>query len=353
MSLVSEEAWLYDDIGNRRVHCNLCHLRCEIPDGHRGRCNVRENSQGKLYTLASNRAVAFDFANIERIPLYHYSPGSKILEMGTLGCNFRCSFCCAWPVSQNAPEKVPWEELSPKEVVKAAKESNCKGIVQTYTEPTVAIEYCHAIAEEAHKAGVFNALVTNGYFTQDTLELITPVVDAISLTPKGVSDDFYQTYCGVPSVQPILDNAKALYQSDVHLEIAYVLIPGYNDGKAGIRKLARFIREELGEDVPLEFLRYFSSYKMRDVPITPEVGLEKARKTALEGGLKYVYVCNTYQNPGKNTYCPVCNQPLIERVGEQVAGYHMGKDGSCSNCGNSIPVSWFNDTVPVGGDADV
>lgn len=334
MITIEKEAVLFTRL-NKDVRCDVCAHRCVILPAGSGICRMRKNRDGRLYTLVYNNLASLNFNYIEKGPIFHFWPGSRVIELGTVGCNFRCKFCCAWPISQAVPGEVKEMEVTPERIVESVEKEGCKGIVFTHTDPIVSFEYVYEVSRLAKEKGLFNVLVTNGYLTPESLELIAPFIDAMSITPKSFSSRFYEEVCGA-SLQPVLDTIISAKKRGIHVEIAYVLIPGHTDSEEDIKKLVNFIKE-LDVDMPITFLRYFPSYEMDEVPMTLEEDLDRARKIAMDAGLKYVYLGNTYSNPGKHTYCPRCSTVLIERIGERVAQYGLnGK--KCPECGEDIPI---------------
>jgi pyruvate formate lyase activating enzyme len=303
---------------------------------------VRKNKKGKLYTLVYDNIASLDFNYIEKAPILHFWPGSKVIELGTVGCNFKCKFCCAWGISQAAPGEVKEIEIKPERIVEAAVKEGCRCIVYTHTDPVVSFEYVYELAGLAKERGLFNVLVTNGYITPEALELIAPFTDVMSITPKSFSSNFYEKVCGA-RLPPVLNTITSAKKMGIHVEIAYVLIPGWTDDDENIGKLVNFVRK-LDPNMPLIFLRYFPSYEMDNIPMTLEDDLNKARAMAIESGLKYVYVGNTYSNPGKHTCCPTCGEILIERVGERVLEYRL-KGKECPKCDEEIPI--IGEYVPL------
>ncbi len=330
---IEREAMLYTAMGGA-VRCEVCAHRCAVKQDKSGICRVRENREGKLYTVVYNNLASLDFNYIEKVPLYHFHPGARVVELGTVGCNFTCKFCCAWSISQAGAGEVKEEVVEPEKIAQSAKSEGCKGIVYTHTEPIVSIEYVYDVMRLAKKKGLFNVLVTNGYLTEEALDLLSPYIDALSITPKAFSDSFYREVCGA-RLEPVLETIERVHERDMHLEIAYVLIPGRNDSEKEIREISKFL-VNLSDEIPLIFLRYFPSYEMDMIEMTREDGLNRAREIALEEGLRYVYVGNTYTNAGKNTYCTDCGELLIERIGERVFQYNL--EGKACKCGTAVPI---------------
>ena len=330
------EAILYEKLGNS-INCKVCERRCLISNGKKGFCDMRENVEGKLYTLnyAAASSVAVD--PIEKKPLFHFYPGSTVLSLGSVGCNFRCKHCQNWNISQAELEDISLREIIPKDAVKLARDYNCKSIAWTYNEPTMWLEYTIDSAKLARKDNIKTIYVTNGYMTEESLDLIGPYLDAANVDLKGMSEQFYKELCDA-RMQPVLDSIKRIYEKKIHLEITNLMIPGYNDSEKNIKALVNFMVNELGVDVPLHFTRFFPYYELKDVPPTAVADLEKAYKTAKDAGMKYVYIGNVPSGTGENTYCHSCGELLIERNGYQIMADSLKKDKKCPECGTNINI---------------
>ena len=328
---------LYERLADNRVRCNLCGRRCVIPDGRFGFCRVRKNISGRLYSLNYAKACAANVDPIGKKPLAHYHPGALVMSIATVGCNFRCQFCDNWVISQE--EDITGRDLPPEEVVRLAEEHGCQGISYTYTEPTIFFEYAYDTAIIAHKHGLFNTFVTNGYMTPEAVRTIAPYLDAATVDFKGGGDpDFYRKFSSVPSVEPIYESLKEMKRCGIHIEITNLVVPKIGDSMERIRQLATWIRENLGEDTPLHLLRFHPDYKLTEIPSTEPKILEEAYKVAREAGLNYVYLGNLPGHRYENTYCPDCNELLIRRYGFDVVRWNITSDMKCPNCGRSIPI---------------
>jgi pyruvate formate lyase activating enzyme len=336
VSKLRKEAILYEKLGNS-INCKVCERRCLISNGKKGFCDMRENVEGKLYTLnyAAASSVAVD--PIEKKPLFHFYPGSTVLSLGSVGCNFRCKHCQNWNISQAELEDISLREIIPKDAVKLARDYNCKSIAWTYNEPTMWLEYTIDSAKLARKDNIKTIYVTNGYMTEESLDLIGPYLDAANVDLKGMSEQFYKELCDA-RMQPVLDSIKRIYEKKIHLEITNLMIPGYNDSEKNIKALVNFMVNELGVDVPLHFTRFFPYYELKDVPPTAVADLEKAYKTAKDAGMKYVYIGNVPSGTGENTYCHSCGELLIERNGYQIMADSLKKDKKCPECGTNINI---------------
>lgn len=337
MENMKKEAMLYDKLGGAGVKCRLCGHGCNIADGKYGFCGVRKNENGTLYTLVYGNAVASGVDPIEKKPLYHFLPGSVTYSIATIGCNFRCGFCQNWQISQvsKREESIPGYELKPEEVVHEAKKHKCKSISYTYTEPTVFFEYAYDTAVLAKKENIRNIFVTNGYETADALDAIKPYLDAANVDLKFFKDETYKSVCS-GSLKPVLDSIKHMKENEVWVEITTLVVPGMNDSEKELRDIASFIANT-GKEIPWHISRFHPNYKITDTPATPMETIKKAEAIGKEAGLKYVYLGNVAEDT--NTFCPKCNELLIERVGYSTTIRGL-KSGKCSKCGSEIGGTW-------------
>lgn len=323
-----------------KVRCNLCNHHCLISDGKRGLCGVRENTKGKLMSLVYGKLIAENVDPIEKKPLYHFQPGSLSYSIATVGCNFRCDFCQNWEISQRGKNggEVVGRSVMPEEVVESALNTGCKSIAYTYTEPTVFFEYAYDTSMLAVEKKLKNVFVSNGYTTIEALEKIKPYLHANNVDLKSFSDKFYREVCGA-RLEPVLETLKWHVKNKIWLEVTTLLVPGKNDSKEELTQIAEFIKNELAEWVPWHVSRFYPHYKMNDKPPTPIDSIHKAYKIGKEAGLKYVYTGNVQHENAENTYCPKCNELLIERLGFNVTKNRI-KEGKCPKCDNSIEGVW-------------
>ena len=331
------EAMLYEQIGDNRVRCSLCARRCIISDGSLGFCGVRKNEGGKLYSLNYAKACAANIDPIGKKPLSHFHPGALVMSIATVGCNFRCQFCDNWAISQE--RDVVGRDFPPEEVVRATIEHSCQGISYTYTEPTVFFEYAYDTAILAHKHGLFNTFVTNGYMTPEAVEKIAPYLDAATVDFKGGGDpEFYRKFSMVPSVEPIFEALKEMKRWNIHIEVTNLVVPKAGDSLERIKELASWIKDNLSEDTPLHLLRFHPDYKMVDIPATEIRTLEKAYEVAKETGLNYIYLGNVPGHRYENTYCPGCQELVIKRYGFDIIRWNLTADMKCPKCGRQIAI---------------
>jgi pyruvate formate lyase activating enzyme len=330
-----KEAMLYEKLDGDRVRCDLCAHRCTIAEGHLGVCQVRENVEGTLYTLVYGRTIAQHVDPVEKKPLLHFHPGTLAYSIATPGCNFRCQWCQNADISQ-MPREGPLlmgEEASPAEIVEAAGLRGCRSIAYTYTEPTIFFEYTYDTARLAHERGIANIYVTNGYMTEEMLDLFHPYLDAANVDLKAFRDETYRRYVGA-RLQPVLDSLKRIKDLGIWLEVTTLILPGINDSPEELRETAVFLAQEIGVDTPWHISRATPAYQMRDMLATPLATLEEARAIGVEAGLRYVYVGNV---PGEaNTYCHACGELLIQREGYRIGTNRVRQDNTCPNCGAMV-----------------
>ncbi|MBW2134949.1 MAG: AmmeMemoRadiSam system radical SAM enzyme [Deltaproteobacteria bacterium] len=327
------------------VRCELCPHNCEVLDGERGECGVRENRGGRYYTLAYGNPCAVHIDPIEKKPLFHILPGSASYSIATAGCNLHCKFCQNWEISQVRPEDTYNFDFPPEAIVKAAQETNCPSIAHTYVEPIIFYEYMLEVGRLARQVGILNVCHSAGYINPKPLEALCEYLDAACIDLKAFTDDFYRNLVG-GSLAPVLASLKTLRRRQVHLELVNLIIPQFNDDPKDLKKMCIWIRDELGPLTPLHFSRFYPLYKMRNHFPTPVATLERARQTALEAGLKYVYIGNVRENPAENTYCHNCGKLIIPRRGYMIGEVKM-KDGACAFCGTKIPGIWLGPSLKL------
>lgn len=335
------EAMLYETLEDKRVRCNLCAHRCLIQDGARGICQVRENRDGILYSLVYGRLISQAVDPIEKKPLFHVLPGSDAYSIATVGCNFRCTFCQNYGISQLPRDHhiVEGRSVRPEEVIEGARRYRCSAIAYTYTEPTVFFEYTYDVARLAHKAGILNIYVTNGYMTEEALDLLAPrdgerLLDATNVDLKAFTEAFYRQQCGA-RLQPVLDSLVRMKERGVWVEVTTLVIPTLNDSEEELGQIASFIANELGPETPWHVSRFHPTYRLLDRPPTPSGTLRRAQAIGRERGLHYVYVGNLPGDKGETTFCPHCGATVIGRSGYRIVSRHL-REGACATCGTPI-----------------
>jgi pyruvate formate lyase activating enzyme len=320
------------------IQCGLCPRQCRVSKGKRGYCRVRENRNGKYYSLVYGNPCAVHLDPIEKKPFFHLLPATTSFSLATAGCNFLCKFCQNWEISQAFPEDVYSYEFPPETAVAEAKEVGARSIAYTYVEPTIFYEYMLDTGLLAKQAGLLNVYHSNGFINPNPLRNLCKVLDAANIDLKGFTETFYSELCN-GELNPVLETLKILKREGVHLEITNLMIPTKNDDPSVIKEMCLWVKRELGADIPIHFSRFYPLYKLRSLPPTPESTLEKARAVALSLGLEYVYIGNVPGHEGENTFCPRCKKMIIQRKGYMVGEIHL-KGGKCGYCGKPIPGIW-------------
>jgi len=328
----------WERLDGNRVRCLLCPRTCTVSPGGRGACGVRENRGGTYYTLVYGNPCAVHVDPIEKKPLYHYLPATKSFSIATAGCNLECRFCQNWQISQSRPEDLVNQRMSPEDVVEAALASGSRTVAYTYSEPTVFYEYMLDCAKLAHERGLRNVYHSNGFINAEPLRELCKHMDAANIDLKGFTDEYYRDMAG-GSLAPVLRSLKILREEGVHLEITTLLVPGGNDDPGDLRRMCRWIRENLGPATPLHFSRFHPQYKLTNVPPTPVERLELARRIAMEEGLEFVYIGNVPGHEANSTYCPGCGERVIGRIGYSVDAAGL-RGGVCQRCGTVLPGVW-------------
>jgi len=330
-------ATLYSKLGDGKVRCTACARYCVIPEGSHGFCFVRRNDGGQLVLLTYGLASATQIDPIEKKPLSHYRPGTRVFSIGTVGCNWRCLYCQNAEISQE--HQVVGRSLPPGAAVAQARRFRCDGVTFTYNEPTIFAEYALDVIREAHAAGLFANFVTNGYLTPEAVAALGPHLDAASVDFKGSGEPgFLRKYVSAKGPEPILESIVELQQKGVHLEITDLIVPKVGDSVEATRRLARFIVDRLGPETPFHLLRFHPDYRMMDLPETPVRTLEKLHAVVKGEGLDYVYLGNLWGHPLEHTYCPGCGTVAVERYGFTIAGWNLDERNRCVACGHPIPI---------------
>lgn len=337
-AVFTREARHYEKLPHKQVKCVLCPRECVVDDRERGYCGVRENRSGTYYTLVYSRACSAHVDPIEKKPFFHFLPGTAAFSVATAGCNVNCKMCQNWEISQVRPEQVQAMYLPPDKLAQLAKQTGCASIAYTYSEPVVFYEWMYDCARASRPLGIKNVVVTGGYIKEKPLRELCKVVDAIKVDLKGFSERYYQEVVN-GQLKPVLDALLVMKSEGVWLEIVYLVVPTLNDKEGELRQLARWVKSQLGPDVPLHFTRFYPQYLLKNLPPTPIATLERAKQIADAEGLHYVYIGNVPGHPGENTYCPRCKRPVVERIGYQIRGVHLNR-GKCKHCQQPIPGVW-------------
>ena len=331
-----KEARWWAPVENGKLHCYLCPRHCRIGDGQNGFCYIRKNIGGKLYNLGYSQPAVVHIDPIEKKPLNHFLPGTKVLSVGSAGCNMGCSFCQNWDISKSKADQVNSIHFEPQAVVDAAVESGCPSIAFTYNEPTIWGEYVVDTSKLAHRQGLKTVMVTNGYITPEALRDVYRHIDAANVDLKSFTEAFYSKIT-LSHLEPVLETLKLLRQeTSVWLEVTNLMIPALNDSEDETRRLCRWLAHHLGDETPLHFTAFHPDYKLHNISNTPPPTLHRARQLALECGLKYVYEGNIFSGDAGHTVCPGCRRPVIRRSWHSILENRVRPDGGCGYCGYKI-----------------
>ncbi len=331
------EGLLYDRLEGQRVRCTACARYCELGDGQDGLCGVRGNVGGELDLHVYGRVMAGHVDPIEKKPVTHYRPGSRVYSIATAGCNWLCSYCQNHDISQR--RKVEGIHMSPSEVADAALAAGADGIAYTYNEPSIFIEFARDCGIEAHRRGLYNVFVSNGYDTPQSVAMMREFLDCITVDFKGNAEpEFMRKHIGVPDPAPIFETLLRIRDTtDIHVEITDLVVPGIGDDAGHCRRLCEFVHDELGADTPIHFLAFHPDYKMRDVPPTPVATLEAHHAIAVDVGLRYAYVGNVGGHALEHTYCASCGEIAVRRGAFSIEEWRLGEGNTCA-CGEAVPI---------------
>ena len=330
-----QKARFYKTLKDKIVKCVLCPHNCIIQEDKSGVCGVRKNKDGELYSLVYGKTIAWHVDPIEKKPLFHFYPGSRIYSFSTAGCNFKCDFCQNWDISQiskGKEGKIIGEDKSPKEIVQEALDSGCDSIAMTYNEPTIFFEYGYDTAKLAKEKGLKTVFVSNGYINKEPIDKISKYLDAINIDIKSFNNDFYKKTCG-GKLKPVLDSIKHYHKNKVWVEVTTLIVPGENDSDSELKQIAEFI-SSVSKDIPWHISRFHPDYKMRDKDMTSQENLNKAYNIGKKVGLNYIYVGNIFGNKYESTHCPSCKKIVIERLGYRIIRNNLEKN-KCQ-CGKEI-----------------
>lgn len=360
----AHQARHFDTLANNEVLCTLCPHDCHIADGGRGACGVRYNDSGRLWTLVYDKVIAREIDPVEKKPLFHFLPGSRVYSIATVGCNLRCGFCQNWQISQWPKAELPrtiektatatetdeaatgvcpkldaledqvfGEEVTPQSVVEAALRSGCQTIGYTYTEPTIFYELAYDTAVLAHENGLKNLFVSNGFTGEAAIREISTVLDAVNIDLKFFDEKSYRRVSRA-RLQPILNAIRLYHELGVWVEATTLVVPGLNDSDAELSNIAEFLCS-VSPDLPWHVSQFYPAYKMSDTPVTPTETLRRAAEIGRQAGLRYVYEGNVPGEPGESTHCHQCGALLLERYGFVLRRNRI-RDGACPDCGTEV-----------------
>jgi pyruvate formate lyase activating enzyme len=340
--------------GDGRIQCDVCPRACRLHEGQRGFCFVRMRQQDAVVLTTYGRSSGYCVDPVEKKPLNHFLPGSAVLSFGTAGCNLGCRFCQNWDISTSRQTDTLADEAAPAAIARAAARLGCRSVAFTYNDPVIFLEYAIDVADACHQAGIKTVAVTAGYICAEPRAEFFRHIDAANVDLKGFTGEFYRRVC-LAALDPVLETLLYLrHEAGVWLEITNLLIPGLNDSDAEIGALTRWVAGQLGPDVPVHFTAFHPDFKMRDRPPTPPQTLARARRIALDNGLRYAYTGNVHDPEGQSTRCHECGALVIERDWYRLGTWGLTGDGRCATCDTPLagvfddpPGTWGPRRLPV------
>jgi len=336
-NITKHEAMFYKRLKDRVLQCEICFRGCIIKEGERGFCRNKENSNNTLYNIVHSRPSSIQIDPIEKEPQLHMLPGTRILCFGTAGCNFRCQHCHNWQLSQRSIEEMTHYDLSPQAAVDEALKREIPTLSFTYNDPISFYEYVYDTAKIAKTKNLRILWHSNGSLNPKPLKELLKYTDAATIDLKGFSKRAYDN--SLAELKPVLETLKIIRKEGKWLEIVNLVIPTINDYPEEIQDMCKWIKDNLGHDVPLHFSRFSPTYKLTNLPPTPIETLEKAYKIAKAAGMDYVTVGNVPGHKYNSTFCPKCGKRLIHRMHFAVLGNDI-TEGKCKYCGHQIPGIW-------------
>jgi pyruvate formate lyase activating enzyme len=337
-----------------RIQCDLCPRECRLQEGKRGLCFVRANQGGQIVLTTYGRSSGYCIDPIEKKPLNHFLPGTPVLSFGTAGCNLACKFCQNWDISKSREIDTLADEASPEKIARVATRLGCRSVAFTYNDPVIFMEYAIDVARACRAQGIRTVAVTAGYISPEPRVEFFRHMDAANVDLKAFTERFYWKLTG-GHLQPVLDTLVYLRRrTSVWFEITTLLIPGENDSEQELGEMTRWVVENLGPDVPMHFTAFHPDWKMLDKPPTAAATLTRARRIAIDNGVRYAYTGNVHDEQGGSTYCHGCGSRLIGRDWYVITDWKLTRERRCPVCGEacagvfeSRPGEWGPARVPV------
>lgn len=296
---------------DKKIACTLCFHHCNLSEGQIGFCGARTNSGGVIRSLNYGKITSIALDPIEKKPLAHFMPSSRILSVGSFGCNFKCPFCQNSEISMAYEDSkqsqlvyklysgesvtIPFRTMESAEILETAKKyvpHGNIGVAYTYNEPLIGFEFVRDTTKLVHEAGLKNVLVTNGSTGTDALEEILPYIDAMNIDLKAFTASFYTDFIkgDLGAVKNFITRAA----ESCHVEITTLVIPGKNDSPVEMENIASFIASlKNGRSIPLHITRFFPPYKLADLPPTPVKALYNLAEIA-QRKLDFVHLGNVW-----------------------------------------------------------
>src|SRR5215216_3154486 len=332
---------LTERLGGRDLRCYACGHRCLVREGKRGICKVRFNEAGRLL-VPTGYVAALACDPTEKKPFFHLLPGSDTLTFGMLGCDLHCAYCQNFITSQALRDEaagVTPRAVTSDSLVRAARECGARVVGSSYNEPLITAEWAAEVFEKARAEGFRTAFISNGNATPQVLDYLRPLTDCYKIDLKSMSDRAYRQLGGV--VDNILETVRLVHERGFWEEIVTLVVPGFNDSEDELRSAAEFIAS-VSPDIPWHVTAFHQDYKMTENSNTTAEQLMRACEIGREAALKYIYAGNLPGRVGRweNTYCPSCDELLIERFGYLIRQVNVTDKGRCPNCSTVIPGIW-------------
>ncbi len=318
-----------------RLQCDVCPRACKLREGQRGLCFVRAREGDAVVLTTWGRSSGFCVDPVEKKPLNHFLPGTPVLSFGTAGCNLACKFCQNWDISKSRETARLADRATPEMIAETAARLGCRSVAYTYNDPVIFLEYAVDVAAACRERGIASIAVTAGYVEPEPRREFFAAMDAANVDLKAFSERFYYRLTGA-HLAPVLDTLEYLaHDTNVWFEVTTLLIPGENDSDAEIDAMSRWLHEHLGPHVPLHLTAFHPDWKMLDHPPTPPATLGRARRIALDNGLRYVYTGNVHDAVGGTTHCHGCGSALVRRDWYSIESWNLTADGRCAHCGTA------------------
>ena len=318
-----------------RIQCDLCPRFCKLNEGQQGLCFVRARQNDQIVLTTYGRSSGFCVDPIEKKPLNHFLPGTPVLSFGTAGCNLSCKFCQNWDISKSREMDTLADAASPEMIARAALELGCRSVAFTYNDPVIFHEYAIDVAQACHALGIKTVAVTAGYVCEEPRREFYRYMDAANVDLKAFTERFYHQITS-GHLQPVLDTLLFLkHETQVWFEITTLLIPGENDSDEELELLTQWVVTQLGPDVPIHFTAFHPDYRMMDKPPSPPATLTRARRIAIQNGVRYAYTGNVHDPEGDSTYCHQCGKMIIGRDWYFLTEWKLTDDGCCRFCGTA------------------
>ncbi len=319
------------------MRCRYCEWRCELGDEKYGVCKMYHEKGGEIMERFPFRWSHYGTSRIESVSFYHVYPGSRTMTIGTAGCNFDCKYCINAFIAKKDPAEAQGNmfHLEADSLVRMALKLGCHNIVFNVNEPTVSLGSLQGVAKNAQAAGIPMGCLTNGYATEEGLDILSSIFSFFNIGLKGLSRTFNIDYLGIPSAEPVIRAIRRLAPTR-HVEITTPVIQGVNDHE--LEEMARLIAG-IDPEIPWHVFRLLPEREMKDIAYPGILKINRALDAARRF-LPYVYFHNFVGSDWVNTRCPGCDNVIIERYslgcgGDKLSDF-LCEGAICPSCGKKI-----------------